>query len=120
MTSGYIHRNDLTSSHPPFIASSRGLVQRTWQVNKPAGATPDDNGYIFVKAGSLFKDTDDNPIGIVYEDVDVTYGEKQGSIVEAGRVWADRLDSTVFTTEVKTALTAKGLYFDTYPDVGRP
>lgn len=119
MTSGYINRQDLTSSHPPFIASDK-ITQRTWQINKPAGATPDANGKIFVKAGSLFTDADSNPIGIVYEDVDVTYGEKQGSIVEAGRVWTERLDSAVFTEEVKTALTAKGLYFDTYPDVGRP
>lgn len=120
MTSGYIRSKDINTTNPPFIASMYGLVQRSHQINKPDGATPDENGNIIVKGGSLFKDADGNPFGIVYEDVNVTYGEKLGSVVEAGRVLIDRLDATVYTTAVQEALTAKGLYFDKYPDTGRP
>ena len=119
MTSGYIHKNDIATTNPPFIASIEGLVQRTQQINKPTGATPDENGKVIVKGGSLFKNGSE-AVGIVYEDVDVTYGEKLGSVVEAGRVWIDRLDATVFTTAIREELTAKGLFFDKRPEIKRP
>lgn len=104
---------------PNFLASEVGLIRKTKQINKPSSATPDANGRIVVPGGSLFTDAESNPAGIVYESVDVTDGERAGSVIIAGRVYIECLDASVFTEAVQTALKAQGIYFDHMPAATR-
>ncbi|WNY26197.1 hypothetical protein [Methanolapillus millepedarum] len=109
-----------TSVRPNFLSSETGLIQKTYTIPKPDPATPDENGRIIVAGGSLYKDEGGSPIGIVFEDVDVTLGDDMGSVIVQGRVLIDRLDSAVYTTEVQAALNKTGIYFDNQPEVVRP
>lgn len=77
---------------PNFLESEIGLVLKTHQI--PASMGEDDGyGRKIVRAGTAFETT-----GIVFEDVDVTSGDKAGSVMVAGRALADRLGSNVSTT----------------------
>lgn len=93
---------------PNFLESEVGLVLKTRQI--PASMGEDDGyGHKIVPAGTVFKTT-----GLVFETVDVTDGDKAGSVMVAGRVLADRLDSTA-----ATALANTGIVFVNAPDVIR-
>lgn len=119
VTSGHLSSRDISGTRPNFLASEVGLIQKTRQIVKP-DATPDDGCRIIVKGGSLYKNESGDVEGIVYEDVDVTNGDMEGSVIIAGRVLIERLDAAVFTEQVKETLTAQGLYFDHAPEITRP
>lgn len=53
-----------------------------------------DNGGKYVPMGTAYPTNDGNAIGIVYEDVDVTYGDMPGSVVTKGEVYEDKLAIT--------------------------
>ena len=78
------------------------------------------NGGKYVPMGAVFPSNDENAIGIVYEDVDVTTGAMPGSVVTKGTIYADRLP-TALANAAKTALTGKGFrIIDAVPTVTRP
>lgn len=82
-------------------------------------ATTRADGAKYVPMGTPYSD-DGQYVGLAYEDVDVTNGNMPGSVVLSGVVYKDRLPETV-TSEVKTALEAKGFTFiETSPAVVRP
>ena len=120
VTSGHLSSRDISGTRPNFLASEVGLIQKTRQIKKPDSATPDGSCRVIVKGGSLFKNAADEPEGIVFEDIDVTNGDMEGSVIIAGRVLIERLDAAVFTAPVQAALTARGLYFDHAPEITRP
>lgn len=121
VTSGHIRSTNISGTRPNFIASEVGLLQKTRQIVKDPSAVPDDANRIIVKGGSLYKNADDVAEGIVYEDVDVTNGDMEGSVIIAGRVLLERLSEPAdFTAEIQEALTKNGLYFDHAPEVTRP
>lgn len=79
-----------------------------------------DNGTKYVKMGTIFPSNDEDAIGIIYEDVDVTTGDMPGSVVTAGTVIEDRLP-VALDSDAKTALEALGFKFiETEPAVTRP
>jgi hypothetical protein len=66
------------------------------------GVMDDDGIHKTVPAGTVYPADDATAIGIVYQDVDVTYGDRAGAVLVAGRVLADRL---TVTEEAKAVLT---------------
>lgn len=104
----YVTKHDGTY-RPNFLESEVGLVLKTYQI--PADMGEDDGyGHKIVAAGTVFETT-----GLIFETVDVTNGDKAGSVMVAGRVLTDRLeDSTAATT-----LTGTGLVFVDAPEVTR-
>lgn len=104
-----------------FLANNEDCTRETRQILQ-TGATTADNGGKYVKAGTIYSETVDGTtdyIGIVYEDVDVTFGDMPGSVVTKGEVYSDRLPETL-TSAIQTALEAKGFKFRTSPTVTRP
>ena len=60
--------------------------------------------------GSLYP-SKSAPVGIVYEDIDVTNGAKPASIVTAGKVYRERVES---------AATIDGIVYEDEPVITRP
>lgn len=101
--------NYATEKKNNFLDSSVGLVLKTCQVPASMG-TADDKGNKTAKAGTPFPANDATAKGILFEDVDLTYGDHEGSLMVAGRIYADRLAVTL-ADEAKKALTALGFAF---------
>ncbi len=101
-----------------FLDSAEGLVLKSCTVPQSMGV---DDGYgnKTVKAGTIFPANDSTATGILYESVDVTDGEHEGSLMVAGRVIEARLPETL-EEEAKTALEAVGIGFYTETVVTRP
>lgn len=99
---------------PNFLESEVGLVTKTHEIPESMGKA--DGIYKTVPAGTPYPSNDGNAIGIVFEDVDVTYGAKAGSIMVGGRVLEDRL---TVASAAKTALVAAGIKFIDGPDASR-
>lgn len=118
-TTAYIKTNNVGREVPNFLASEVGLVLKSYQLNKT-----DYSSNPVVKAGTVVTVTTGEgssavttPIGIVYQDVDLTDGDKFVSLIIAGRVYEDRLPTGY--SSYKSALTAKGIFFDTMPATTR-
>ena len=103
---------------PGWFLAHEECVRETRQIPQ-AGASTSDNGGKYVKMGTVFPSNDENAIGIVYEDVDVTTGNMPGSVVTKGVVYTDRLP-VALANAARTALAAKGFVFVTSPAVTRP
>lgn len=106
-----------TNVKPNFIASAVGMVQQTRNFTD-AGITADEYGYKTVPAGTIYPANDATAEGVVFEDVDVTDGAHAGSLVVAGRLYSNRLP-TAPSEAAKTAMLARGLYFETVPETTR-
>lgn len=96
-----------------FLASEVGLRLKTAQFDA-TGVTADANGKKFVKGGTIV-----NGKGIVFEDVDVTDGEHEGSLIVAGHILNDMLPVAA-TEEQITAFGKQGLYFEDAVTAERP
>ena len=75
---------------PAFLASAEGLVCQTVQVLQD-GVTADEYGNKIVKAGTVYPTNDASAKGVLFEDVDVTNGDHEGSLIVAGRIYSDML-----------------------------
>lgn len=91
---------------------------RTVPVTMSAAVTGDD-GSKHVPMGTIYPSNDENAEGIIYEDVDVTFGSMPGSVVTKGEVYTKRVPVTIAGGAL-TALTGKGFVFKDEPDVTRP
>lgn len=83
-------RTYTAAAAPVFLASSEGLVRQTVQVLQ-TGITADEYGNKIVKAGTIYPTNDASAKGILFEDVDVTNGDHEGSLIVAGRIYSDML-----------------------------
>lgn len=93
-----------------ILASEVGLILKTREGSQDI-ATEED-GYLVIKAGTVFPSNDANAEGIVFEDVDITDDVTRPiSVIIAGRVIEDNLPVAI-SEEAKAALVANGLYFD--------
>lgn len=101
-----------------FLANNEDCTRLTYEISATGAATA-ANGGKYVTMGSPYPAAGANCIGLVYEDVDVTYGNMPGSVVTRGVVYENRLPSTV-TTATKNALKALGFTFVTEGTVTRP
>lgn len=102
---------------PNFLASEIGLITKTVQVDA-TGITADTEGKKIIKAGTIYPSNNTNAKGIIFEDVDVTNGERAAAVIVAGRILKEKLP-TAPQTAAETALKASGIVFDTEPTVYR-
>lgn len=99
-----------------WLASVTGMRLTTATAFQTMGEQ--DGDLITVKSGTVYPTNDENAEGIVFENVNVTNGDYPCSLMIGGYVYADRLPETL-TDEAKTALTAKGIIFETAPEFER-
>lgn len=117
----YFYKQETEAQHN-FLASEVGLtrISATFDPENNADlVTTYDDGTKIIKAGMIFPSNDSNAEGIVFEDVDVTHNTNAGSIIIAGRVYEGRLAVTALDANAKTALHARGIYFEDYPETVR-
>lgn len=92
-----------------FLESGNGIVLKTTTVSA-TGVDADEWGNKIVPAGTVYPTNDANAKGILFDDVDVTAGDHEGSLLVAGRVYSDCLE-TELNSAAKTALEAIGIKF---------
>lgn len=112
--SGYTY-SEKAETRVNFIDSEVGLVFKTCQVDDTIAVT-DEYGNKTVKAGTIYPADGSTAKGIIFEDVDVTHGEKTASLLVAGRVLKDRLN---ISSAGVTALKAVGFTFVDVPVISR-
>lgn len=94
-----------------FLASEVGLIFKTYTGEK-SKTTADEDGNYILAAGTIYPANDATAVGIVFEDVDMTYDDARPiSLITAGHIFEDALPVAPETT-AKTALQAKGIYFE--------
>lgn len=96
-----------------FLASAVGLRLATTQVDA-TGITANAEGKKIYPAGKIIAN-----VGVVFEDVDVTNGEHEASVIVAGHILNDKLP-TEATAEQITAFAKQGLFFEDSDVIERP
>lgn len=97
-----------------FLVDDENCVRRSCVVPADHEEVQErDNGRKVVPAGVCILDASATPVGILYEDVDVTEGAKMGSIVTQGVVYEDRLLGESYPMDSIT-------YVRNAPEVTRP
>ena len=115
-----MEKTDVIINRPNFFASERSLVLKTYTFSKDNAQVVTEDGRKIIKHGTVYPSDSASAIGIVYGDVDVTEGDNAGSLMVAGHYLENKLASGSITSEAKTALSAKGLFASTEPEVVRP
>lgn len=103
---------------PNFLASEVGLRLVTMEISD-SGVSADAEGRKVVKAGTVYPTNDASAKGIVFKDVDVTYGPRDGSVMIAGRILKNRFTPAI-NSGAETPLKASGIYFEEMPETTRP
>lgn len=75
-----------------FLASAK-FTAFTYQIPDTMGEVVDDKK--IVKAGTVFPSNDAEAIGVLLKDVDVTNGDREGSVVVEGIFLQDRLPEPI-------------------------
>ena len=102
-----------------FLADNEKCTRQTKEISA-SGVSPDADGGKHVPTGTVYPSNDTNAVGILYEDVDVTFGDAAGSVVTQGTVYEDRLPVDL-DSDAKTALEGLGFVFITAaPTTTRP
>ena len=96
----YVNKVD-GARKPSILASEVGLITKTRLIPATLG-TADGNRKV-VKQGTIFPLNDNTAEGIVFEDVDVTNGDRVAAVIVAGRVYANRLPSRARTIAPRLA-----------------
>ena len=91
------------SVSPNWLASAECKRVKTATATTALGTEDKETHRVTVKSGTIFPSNDSNAQGIVFSDVDVTYGDYACSIMTSGFVYEDRLPVNV-TEEAKAAL----------------
>ena len=89
----FISKSQGQAYEPGYFLAHEECTRETRQFAQ-AGAVTADNGGKYVPMGTAYPANDATAIGIVYEDVDVTYGDMPGSVVTKGEVYEDKLAIT--------------------------
>lgn len=85
----------ITLNRPNFLASEVGLVNITYTFASTFATPVTENSRKLIKAGTIYPANDATAKGIVFEDVDITDGDKVGALMIAGRYLTDKLSATV-------------------------
>jgi len=101
---------------PGYFLAHEECVRETRQFSQEDATTSAEGGK-YVAGGTVYPSNDENAVGIVYEDVDVTTGDMPGSVVTSGFVFPARM-RVVPTTVAINAMT--GITFVDEPAVTRP
>jgi hypothetical protein len=107
---------------PGWFLAEAECTRETRQIaQNHAQVVTGSNGAKHVPMGAFYPANNSGTVeGIVYEDVDVTYGAMPGSVVTKGLVYLDRLPAAP-ESGVQSALEGKGFKFITSaPATSRP
>lgn len=96
-----------------FLASEVGLRLVTAQVDG-TGITANADGLKIYPAGTIIDGK-----GVIFEDVDVTNGEHEASLIVSGHILNDKLPTAASEAQI-TAFAAQGLYFEDSDAIERP
>lgn len=111
-------------NHAPWLGSEVGMVLKTKMINSTTAITKetetdaDGVNHTVAKSGSVYYDATSGVYGLIYEDVDITGGDRMGSVMIAGYYVDDALPASAET--YKTNFAAQGLFPVEYGDVTRP
>lgn len=97
----FISKSQGQAYEPGYFLAHEECTRETRQFAQ-AGAVTADNGGKYVPMGTAYPANDATAIGIVYEDVDVTYGDMPGSVVTKGEVYEDKLAITATSYDAVT------------------
>lgn len=89
-----------------FLASAK-FLNFTRQISDE-GVTADKDGKKIVPAGTVYKNENGVAIGLVFADVDVTYGPQPGAVMYEGWVYEKRLPAEV---DAADKATMTGIHF---------
>lgn len=109
----------ITLNRPNFLASEVGLRTVTYTFASTYSGAVTENGRKIIKAGSIYPTNDASAVGIVFQDVDVTDGNKVEALMVSGHYYSDKLPVSPATATV-TAFTGKGLYGEVEPTTTVP
>ena len=115
----YVNKVD-GARKPSILASEVGLITKTRLIPATLG-TADGNRKV-VKQGTIFPLNDNTAEGIVFEDVDVTNGDRVAAVIVAGRVYANRLPAQPDDSSkagAKSTLEKSGVVFVNAPETTR-
>ena len=96
-----------------FLASEIGLRMITVQVDG-TGIEANADGLKIYPAGTIIDGK-----GVIFEDVDVTNGEHEASLIVAGHILNDKLPTEATESQI-TAFAAQGLFFESSDVIERP
>lgn len=102
-----------------FLADDETCLRKSMTIAAThSQAVTRDNGRKVVPAGAVIPSNDGNAVGILYEDIDVTEGAAEGSVVTEGTVYEDKLPAAIESSAeaVLTGITV----ITTSPAVTRP
>lgn len=108
-----------TLNRPNFLASEVGLRTITYTFASSFAGVVTENGRKIIKAGTIYPANDATAKGIVFQDVDVTDGDKSEALMVGGVYLADKLSATVSAT-AKQVFQAQGLFEQASPAVVVP
>lgn len=101
-----------------FLVDEERCTRRSAMVAANHGQKVTRNGRVIVPMGAVIPSNNGNAEGILYEDIDVTDGAAEGSIVTEGTVYGDRLPAAL-ASAAASALTQIHV-IATAPAVTRP
>lgn len=104
-------------NRPNFLASEVGLRLVSTTARTTNAAVVTENGRKIIKAGTVYPSNDASAQGIIFQDIDVTDGDKAAPLMVGGHYYNDKI--TIDSTAVE-ALKGKGLYGEKEPTVTRP
>lgn len=97
----FIENENGVSYKAGYFLSSAICTRETMEGTQSLATTYDD-GTMYVKAGTIYPSNDEDAIGIVYEDCDVTNGNMPCSVVTKGSVYEDILPITSYAYNAVT------------------
>lgn len=98
-------------NRPNFLASEVGLRTVTCTFAKSTAGAVMENGRKILKAGMVYPLNDATAKGIIFQDVDVTDGDRPGSLMVAGHYYDDKLVAPT-NVNAKPVFQAQGLFMD--------
>ena len=108
---------EVVINRPNFLASEVSLRTVTTTAKQSSPTVTTENGRKIIKAGTVYPSNDASAQGIIFQDVDVTDGDKAAPLMVAGHYYSDKI--TIDSTAIE-ALKGKGLFGETEPKATRP
>ena len=110
----YVNLVKEQGAHINILGSEIGLITKTVQV-VAEGVSANADGEKIVPAGTVYPANDATAKGIIFEDVNVTDGDRIASLIVAGRVLQNRLPVAV-NSAAKPVLAALGIVLVDEPE----
>ena len=87
-----------------FLKADEHCQRDTMTIASNHAQSVSRNGRVIVPMGAVIPANDSTAAGILYEDVDVTNGAHEGSVVTAGTIYGDRLPAALSTSASLAAI----------------